>query len=236
MLWAGFPPAGFVMVCSPIFCFKDAATKDVGLRYLQRSVFQTRLYRGEALLFDPYLAEIEDACRWTFFVEDGDEVVPRGVGERELVQIFLQTAAKRLGAHLLFQFAHHHGSLVVDDVSMKADRHSGDCRGLLDGVGAIGAVGAEGTHLITFQEVEVVVDVGKLLSGNLCSHEIGKHLLGPHVVEPAHGDHVAKPQMHVVSWAISSNRFSSSSGVGFFPQENALVAKLYRPGCSMPPN
>ena len=40
---------------------------------------------------------------------------------------------------------------------------------------------------MSFDEIQVVIDVRELFSGNLVCHEVGKDLFCPHVVKPFHG-------------------------------------------------
>ena len=128
-------------------------------------------------------------------------------------------------AHPFLQFPHHHRCLVVDDVAIEQSCVVEVVEGLLDGVGALGAVGGKGGQIVGFEEVDVVVDVGKLLVGDFVGHEICKDFLRPHVVEPAHGDEVAKPQMG----GLVGNEVEAVHlfiGRGVLAQEDRLVAQL----------
>ena len=59
----------------------------------------------------------------------------------------------------------------------------------------IGTIRAQRVRIIILEEVEVMVDIGKLFTRDLRSHEVGKDLLRPHIIEPAHRNEVAKPHV-----------------------------------------
>ena len=145
--------------------------------------------------FHPFRIESLDAGGRVFLVEKSDEVVPGSIAERIGVQIVLQGALEGCGAHALLQLAHHDGCLVVDDVAVEQTGTVQVGQRLLDGVGAVGAVGGQRRHIMGLQKTDVVVHIGKLLARYLVGHEVGEHFLGPHIVEPPHGDKVAEPQV-----------------------------------------
>ena len=78
---------------------------------------------------------------------------------------------------------------------------------------------------MSLEKVDVVVDVGKLFTGDFVGHEVGEDFFGPYIVKPAHGDEVAKPQMG----SLVGNQFQTGCLLllrGVFLQEDATVVHL----------
>ena len=74
-----------------------------------------------------------------------------------------------------------------------------------------------------------MVHIGVLLPGYLCRKEIGEHLFCPHVIEPAHGHHVAKPHVcRFVGYQLQTCLLLLWCGV--FAEEYLVVGELYRSG------
>ena len=114
---------------------------------------------GHTFLFHPYLAELFDVSRGCRFVEGTDEFIPRGILEHVVVQVFLQTSLHLWGPHRFFEHTQHNRSLVVDDIVVEQTGIAHVRQFLGDGVGAFCAVDGDGTRLIGFEEIQVVVDI-----------------------------------------------------------------------------
>ena len=56
-------------------------------------------------------------------------------------------------------------------------------------------VGIDGSGLERLDEIQVVIHLTVLPTGDLRGHETGEYLIGPEVVEPFQGYQAAKPQM-----------------------------------------
>ena len=175
--------------------------------------------------FDPSLVEFLHFCLGIGGVEDLDEFVPCGIAEGELFQVALQADAECLFSHLFFEFPHHHGCLVVDDVSVEQPCLVQILQLLLDGVGALGAVHGVSRDVVVLEEIQSMMDVGELLLGNLRCHEVGKHFFGPHVGKPTHGDEVAKPHVRgFVSDEVEAHQLFIRRGI--LAEEDFPVGKL----------
>ena len=128
-------------------------------------------------------------------VEDGDKVVPRGVAVGVGAQVLLYATTKGLLAHYFVEFLHHYGRFVVDYLSVDKARIAQIIKLLAYRCATRSAVLVECRGGVGLQAVERVVDLGEEGLGHACCEVVGKDLLGPHVVKPAHGDIVAKPHV-----------------------------------------
>ena len=115
---------------------------------------------------------------------------------------------------------------MIDDVAIEQACAVQVVEWLLDGVCAFRAVGGESRRIVVAQEKQVVVDVGELLARNLIGHEVRKHLLRPHVVEPTHGHKVAEPHMSsLVSDEVQACQLLV--GCRILSEEDFVIGELY---------
>ena len=93
------------------------------------------------------------------------------------------------------------------------------------------AVDVVGGGIVREQEAQLVVDVRERRVHDLRRHEVGEHLLHPHVVEPAHRDEIAEPHVRrlvrddagAARAAGSAVADSSSSSAGGVVEDRARV-------------
>ena len=119
---------------------------------------------GHAFLFHPHMTELLEHGLGLHRVENADQVVPGGIAVGVVVEILPQSVLQGDGAHLLLQFLHHGGCLVVDDVAIEQTGPVEVGQRLLYGMCAQRAVGLHGRRLVGLQEIQVVVDVGEPLA------------------------------------------------------------------------
>ena len=147
------------------------------------------------LLLNPYVAELTDTEAGSLLVEGGDQVVPGGIAVGVICEVLLQAALHDVGLHHLLEHAHHDGGLVVDDVVVEQAGVVEVVELLCDGVGTLCTVDGDGLGLIGLDEVEGVVHLIILATGNLGCHEVGEDLLGPYILEPLGCYEVAEPEV-----------------------------------------
>ena len=81
---------------------------------------------------------------------------------------------------------------------------------------------------MSFDEIQVVIDVRELFSGNLVCHEVGEHLFSPHVIKPFHGYKVAKPHVScLMGDKIQTGQFFIGSRI--LAEEDLMVSELNAP-------
>ena len=123
------------------------------------------------------------------------QVVPCGVAIGKGREIFVYAFAEGLLAHDLHQFAHHHGRLVVDDVTIDESRIAQVVQLLAYGIRAQCAVLAQCRCRVVLYRVQRMVHLGEQRLGDAGGKVVGKYLLRPHIVKPRHRDIVAKPHV-----------------------------------------
>ena len=92
-------------------------------------------------------------------------------------------------------------------------------------VGSLRTVNLDGFGLIGLDEVQVMIYLIVLTTGNLCGHEVSQHFLGPYIFKPFQGDEVAKPQMS----SLVGNQFCARQFVllgGILLKEDTAVSQL----------
>ena len=140
-------------------------------------------------------------------------------------EILLQAALHDLGLHHLFEHAHHHRGLVVDDIIVEQTGVIDVVDILCDGVSALRAVCRDSLGLIGLDEVESVIHLIILTAGDLRCHEVGKHLLGPYILKPFWGYEVTKPEVS----SLVGNEFGTCQQFllcGVFLKENPAGIEL----------
>ncbi len=66
---------------------------------------------------------------------------------------------------------------------------------LADGIGAFGTVYGIGAGIMPDQEIQVVVNLREIRIHDFSRHKVGKYFLGPHIIEPLHGNQIPKPHV-----------------------------------------
>ena len=114
---------------------------------------------------------------------------------------------------------------MIDDVPIEQSGLVQVIQRLLYGVRSLCSVGLQGRDIVRLDEVQVVVDVGKLLLGNLVGHEIGKYLFGPYIIKPPHRHQIAEPHVTgFVGYQVQAVHFLV--GCGMLAQEERGIAEL----------
>ncbi len=129
------------------------------------------------------------------FVEDGNEIAPGRVPEREPFQVDAQAVAQRVGPEQLLELAHDDRGLLIDDGAVETAGLAQVLELLTDGVGARRAIHGVRGGVVRGQEPQLVVDPRKRRVHDLRRHEVGEDLLHPHVVEPLHRHQIAEPHV-----------------------------------------
>ena len=140
-------------------------------------------------------------------------------------QVFVQTVLQGGSAHHLLHHPHHHWCLVIEDVVVEQTDMVDVGEFLCDGVCTLCAVGKDGSVLEGLDEVQVVIHLTVLTTGDLRGHEHGEYLIGPEVVEPFQGHQTTEPQVG----RLMGDQFHTGQLVflcGIFLQEDLTVIKL----------
>ena len=144
--------------------------------------------------FDPYLTPLVQVQRRAL-IHDPNKIVPDRIAIGIGAEVFLQALAEKIFAHDGFQLFHDHRGFLVNDPSIDRARVFEVVQRLLDAMGAFRAVFPVGRGLMGEQKAEFVVDFRETGIDDLGGHEVGKDFFEPDVVEPVHGDEVAKPHV-----------------------------------------
>ena len=93
---------------------------------------------------------------------------------------------------------------------------------------ALRAVDGKGKGVVVLEEIELVVDMWKLVGSHLRGHEVGEDLLCPHIVKPAHRHQIAKPHVgRLVRDELEATQLVVLGRLG--TQEDGTGVELYRP-------
>ncbi len=145
-------------------------------------------------LVDPHAAPLLQIHRRAR-VEHRDQICPRRIAERVRREVLAQAIAEIVVAKQRFEVAHDDRRLLVDDRAVHLSRFAQVVEHLANRVRARRAIDLVGSRVVRQQEPQLVVHRGKGGVHDLRRHEVGEHFLHPHVVEPAHGDEIAKPHV-----------------------------------------
>ncbi len=128
-------------------------------------------------------------------VEDRDEIGPRRVPEGKAAEVLAQAVAQLIGPEYLLELAHDDRRLQVDDRSVQAAGVFQVVERLPNRIRAGRTVDVVGRRMMLQEEAQLVIDVWKRRVDDLRRHEVRKHFLQPHVVEPLHRDEIAEPHV-----------------------------------------
>ena len=162
----------------------ESTSVRIGLRDDKVAVFIRGMNDRHTLLFHPDIAKLAHASSRILVVEDGQQIIPRGILKEVMSEVRTQTILERRGAHRAFEHTHHNWCLVVDDIIVE---HAGIAQVVeihRNGMGSLCAIDGNSTRLIGLHEVQVVIDLRILATSNLRGHEVGKHLLSPDILKP----------------------------------------------------